>query len=365
MDNNRSINNMFRSEHGRLISTAEILVNDLKNCVNSIAPLGDVEYMHHNQLAERTLELALHLNAVLALAENQYYSSAFALLRTSLEHQVFDRLLFLADRFEEELSGIDEPTWQKWQLQKPNNVVTWERKGRDKVKVTWLGPRVHKEGDEEHDYNLSIYYHYLDVYDPFVISGEDLADISAGHPMQKEQNTIYAREQLQLWHRVLSWSNLTKNLLLNRISSEQENLQLEIHYRFLSVFSHPVSNKTWTSIYGYNHTLEVPRYDHYASELCLLYITYIAISELRNFLSMCARPPKVSFQNLEKTKEHIKQSEQVIFYFWPPGGEPHYYDRVKEANQRYFDAYPQKTQQAVIDPKTLENNEIRYYSNPL
>lgn len=355
----------FHNEHKSILSAAQVLIDDLQGCDARLQLVSDVQYWHHNQLAERALGLSLHLDAALRLAKDELYISSFAVLRTALEHRLFDRLLFLANRFEQEVSGVDESTWQQWQTQKPKDVMKWERTGKDKVRIVWSGPQVRRAGSNDAEYTLSIYYHYLQQYDPFVFSGSKSEAIAMGHPLPRAEGDRLAKLQRQLWHEALSWKNLKENLHLNNLATKRELLQLETHYRFLSAFSHPVSDRAWALVCGHNKTLKVPRYDHYTSELCVLYICYLATSELRDFHTMCSRPPVVGLRDREAIEERIEHTERLIAYFWPPGGEPYVYDRIQEANQRYFDAVGEGQPQNVTDPRTLKNEEIRYYDNPL
>jgi len=356
---------VFHNEHGGMLLAAQSLVNDLRSCNARLQPMGNVQHYHHNQLAERALGLSLHLDAAIKLAEAELYTSPFAVLRTALEYKVFDRLLFLADRFEQEVSGVDESTWKQWQAQKPKDVLKWERSGKDKVRIIWSGPQVRKAGSNDAEYTLSIYYQYLQQYNPFVVSGSESDVVAIGHPMPRIESDRLAKLQRHLWREALSWKNLKENLQLNDLATERELFQLETHYRFLSGFTHPMSDRAWGLIYGHNKTYEVPRYDHYASELSLLYVCYLATSELRDFHAMCLRPPVVGLRDREAIEERIKRTERLIAYFWPPGGEPYEYDLIQEANQRYFDAVAERRPPHVTDPATLNNDEIRYYDNPM
>jgi hypothetical protein len=69
-------------------------------------------------------------------------------------------------------------------------------------------------------------------------------------------------------------------LALNGFADEQTINRLDVHYRYLSAFVHPLSDVD-RLLYGRN-AIGIPRYDHYTSELILLYTIAFAVGELRN-----------------------------------------------------------------------------------
>jgi hypothetical protein len=88
----------LRDDHGDLASHAEVLLRRLDHLSGLFAP-SEVAHDQHRQFAERCAVLSNHLSGALELSARSRYAAALALTRTSLEHHLVDRLLFLADRW--------------------------------------------------------------------------------------------------------------------------------------------------------------------------------------------------------------------------------------------------------------------------
>jgi len=80
-------------------------------------------------------------SALRAAAEHQY-PAALVQLRTALEHQVFDRLLFLASRHVQVIEGVTDELWDRWQTNPPGLLLDWSRLSNDRVRAVWRGIRV-------------------------------------------------------------------------------------------------------------------------------------------------------------------------------------------------------------------------------
>lgn len=76
------------------------------------------------------------------------------------------------------------------------------------------------------------------------------------------------------------------------------------------------------------------RYDHYVSELILLYVITLARLELEVFGEMTRREPVVNLAGWDGARTDMKRGESLASHLWFPRGSPHTYDRVQEANRR-------------------------------
>src|SRR2546427_11913486 len=90
----------------------------------------------------------------------------------------------------------------------------------------------------------------------------------------------WAKESKDEWDRRFVFGRLRKNLDANRLLRPGLGVQVDVHYAFLSAFVHGVQKA-----YGRVHQRNAPRgtFDHYASELVLLYVIAIAAAELEMF----------------------------------------------------------------------------------
>ena len=118
-------------------------------------------------------------------------------------------------------------------------------------------------------------------------------------------------------------------------------------------------------IYGRSQ-FDLPIYDHYSSELVLLYSIVLAVEEIRHFREMTQRKPLVGLRNWESTEELCKQAWVQASHLWFPGHSPHLYDRINEANARAFRMLRTSgARRQIVDPSTIPETEIGYYRDPM
>ena len=118
----------LRAEHPTLASVAfEMLdlISDISNLVHP-APEGSV-WMQHIEFADRSEELAEHLRSALLLSESRLFPSALAVTRTALEHHLLDRLLLLADRYEETIRPVDFTQIEQWEREHADKSALGQR----------------------------------------------------------------------------------------------------------------------------------------------------------------------------------------------------------------------------------------------
>jgi hypothetical protein len=213
---------------------------------------------------------------------------------------------------------------------------------------------------------LSIYYVWLRDYDPFVGAPDDQrflvrehAPLSAYVKMAMDQRRIYGD---------LKWDEIRNNLRINGLMQERRLRQLGVHYRFLSASVHPWLAIT-TAVYGRNQPRQRGLFDHYVTELVLLYVIEIAAAELLALGKMASRAPRLQLRDWAEVGVDVKSAAALTAYFWWPGGRPHEFDRVKEANARMWHGrrgipriFPPKH---VTTPAQLRVDQVRYYRNPL
>src|SRR5438477_8527333 len=92
-------------EHGVLLASAETLLAEIKDFQQRFRETR-VSYQIHADFAERALSLGEYLSAALSLAMANSYMPALALLRSALEHQLVDQLLFLGRRYKREVLDV-------------------------------------------------------------------------------------------------------------------------------------------------------------------------------------------------------------------------------------------------------------------
>jgi hypothetical protein len=354
-------------EHSGLLTTAERLVEELDGLQQRLEHRSEVEYAQHRDFAARARSLADYLRGAMLLAQTDLYAPSFASLRTALEQTLVDRLVFLGRRYVQVVEGVDEATWLEWERQRSageafTTVINWTRTKRGLVEITHEGLRSNST-DGEDDYLLSVHYFLLRQYQPYL--GPPSAQRQFDDGLSGEDRyRKYAEENDAIYRTYLSWKSIKRSLSSNSFADEATINKLEVHYRFLSAFVHPVSDVT-DLIYGRNQ-FDLPIYDHYSSELVLLYSIVLAVEELRHFREMTQRKPLVGLRKWESTEELCQQAWEHASHLWFPGHSPHLYDRINEANRRAFRMLRTSgAQRQIEDPSTIPETEIGYYRDPM
>lgn len=353
-------------EHQGLLMIANRLVDEVRGLRSRLQHVNDIKHAQHGDFADRARNLAEYLRAAVLVASSDAYAPAFALVRTALEHMLVDHLVFSGQRYVRIVVGVDGPTWTQWQRQRAagerfTDILDWVRK-KDTVEITYEGLRsAPDEGGQS--YVISPHYFLLRQYQPYLgpASAQAEFDDGIGEP---ERDRQFARENDLIYRTYLSWSSIKKNLTSNGFADDAAIRRLEVHYRFLSAFVHPLADVTDVA-YGRNN-FNIPSYDHYSSELVLLYVIAIAVEELRHFRVMTQRHPNIEIANWQSTKELCESAWRETSYLWFPGQTPHSYDRMQEANRRAFRMLQQGTFEGrrLIDPMSIPDEEIRYYRDP-
>jgi hypothetical protein len=348
-------------EHGPLLEAAGTLLSELRGFRERFMQ-HDVEYHQHRVYADRGRALLRQFEAALMLLRAHLYAPAFDVLRVALEQMVFDRLLFLASRFRQVIENVPDDEWNSWwtawEKKEPGTerITDMRRKG-NVVTVEQLG--LHSSDPSAADQVLSVYFFRLRDYDPFVGSPNEQSRL-ASYFRDEERAREYARRQRNFYHRELRWQQMLDNLVFNGLNVEEETFRLNVHYRFLSAFVHPITDQH-DLLYG-RQWENTAAYDHYTSELALLYTIVIACTELTGLLAGIARPPAVSIQGADELTATIDEARRRASHLWFVGDPPHIYDRIYEANHRLWDTTPSGPQRA---PDQLTDDEVRYYRNPL
>jgi len=371
-----AVNPALLQEHTALLTSAVAVVDDLRDFRSHIRSRR-VWYAQHADFAERALSLHLYLSAALDLTLANNYLAAFDLLRSALEHLLADRLLLLArhyrqilpqqqweayedlhDRWKKKASGTEDIRKLEWRGRSAKPGAT----GTIAIVRTGLHPEGGKKGPRGK--TTSIYYFLLKDYDPFIGPPHQQRHLARGFT-PVALHTEHAGRQRRMYRGNLSWDAIKENLAFNRLAGAETLRRLDVHYRFLSAYVHPVP-AGFDEAYGRGEKpIGQHAYNHYSSELALLYINKIAGAELRAFARMAGRPPKVRLGDWDIVEGHIKAADSAASHLWFPGDPPHEFDRVQEANSRGVRDYKLVERSKRPTPSQLRTSQIRYYKNPL
>lgn len=116
-------------------------------------------------------------------------------------------------------------------------------------------------------------------------------------------------------------------------------------------------------VYGKDALLGWPKYDHYSSELVLLYAITLGALEMRNFIRTLDQPPTPKLADADGVEQLLTAAESVTSYFWFLGANPHAYDAWKARNEVAFGLMKDGDKGAL--PVELAPDEVPYPADPL
>jgi hypothetical protein len=292
------------------------------------------------------------------------YAPALALCRVALEHHVIDMLIMLGRTYVQRFKSVSEERFGEWEAAQAagdpayDGIVSMTRTRKGDVRLVREGLR-----SDTGDQILGIHYFLMQQYSPFMGTPGRYAATDDGFLSEEDRRRL-AEENKAKYDVYLRWSSLLDSLQANGLATAAETSRIEVHYRFLSAFVHPATELP-ELVYGRN-VFDWPRYDHYSSELVLLYVIVLAVRELRAFRQMVSQPPVVDVAGWEAIEERCSRSEGLSSYFWFADGSPTPYDFAQAANTRTFRRRSDGDWEAPpVQPGDLGDEDVPYYENPL
>lgn len=283
-------------------------------------------------------------------------------MRSSLEHAVVDWLMFLGRTYVQRFARVSDETWARCQAERQvgvdwtTRIVRWNRTRRGDVTIDYEGlfSEPHEDGSRD---QLSIYYFLLEEYDGLV-----------GPPSVQQEDAFASLDELRAiatehqarWQVYLTWSALLANLEVNGFVDAADLGRLAVHYRFLSGFTHPVAHKQ-RELYGNQLDGDPAHYDHYSSEMVLLYAIAIAHLELRNFLDGLSSRTDVHIDGPGRLEEDLAFASQAASYFWFLGTNPGAWDFYQARNQI---AFKQRREGMAADVAVPDPRDVPFPSDP-
>lgn len=322
-------------------------------------------HMQHMDHAKRVRQLADHLRAVLVLSNAGHYPSALVVVRAALEHHLMDRLLFLANLYLQTYGGIPNDMVEAENARlaelkagaRPDIARWWWDDSGMNVVVRGLHSNRSKKGRGR---ILSPYHFRVDDFNPFT-GGKKYATKLASPFWRRAHREKWAAEAAAEWRTYFSHDKVVKALRVNRLLPGIQVIQTDVHYGFLSGFAHP-TKKGYEAVWGSNSPDRMGTFDHYASELVLLYVITLATCELDIFGRMARRDPRLGLRDWEDTERDVREARFAACYFWFLGGEPTMFDRIESVHTPPGDRDPE-VGRPRLDPRTIKS--VRYYADPL
>jgi hypothetical protein len=351
-------------DHGALPVHAERLLSRVED-LHGLSVHLDSTHMQHVDHAKRARQLADHLRGILALSDARRYPSALALVRAALEHHLMDRLIFLATRHVETYGGIkkeqigaEEARLAALQVKRPDlERWWWDSSG---MNVVWRGFHSNRS-KKGRGQIISPYYFRIDDFDPFT-GGKKHAARVASPFWRKLHRQDWAASAAAMWDQYFVHGRVMKATDVNHLLPGRLRMQVDIHYGFLSGYAHP-SKKGYEAFHGLNHPDRLGDFDHYGSEIALLYVITLAAAELEIFMRMARRQPRLGLRDADAIATEVRDARLSSSYFWFLGGEPQVLDRVDTVHTPAGE--DPKWGRPRRDWRKLRDWDVQYYADPL
>ena len=358
-------------EHPELAIAARRAINEVASLRSRLESADGIIRVHYWEFADRARHLVDHLDGALDLANSARYASAFSIVRTAMEHQIVDQLLFLADRYRQTFKDtpLDEHERRRTECAAgadwAADIASFERVGNNTVVIRrghYLTDSAGVVTDQLSPYYRVLQNHHATLGKPNIQQDFDdgLSDV-----VQREQ---FARQNQALYRSYLTWPSLMDNLVMNNLYQPPHQGQLEVHYRFLRAFTHATQTGYEAIERTRGQTSEGPPHSHDLGELVFLYAATLAALELKTFcLLVDRRPTLIQLRSRSEIDSIIAAAESASRYLWYPGYEPVEFDRFNDANRRAWRSWdkagpiPKQTE----SPTDIPDEEIGYYADPL
>jgi hypothetical protein len=165
----------------------------------------------------------------------------------------------------------------------------------------------------------------------------------------------------QFYRDYFTFDGMVDKLRLNRVLTKKTAARASVHYNFLSGFSHTTHRSVEMIVNprGYRGGPISLSYNHYHSELLLLYVCHLAGMFLDLALRYFRRW-RIPVKDAESYAALVQRVQAEYSYFWFIFNGPHLFDRFQDANR--LSNYRRKR---FVRPEEVADPQVRYYEDPL
>jgi len=163
--------------------------------------------------------------------------------------------------------------------------------------------------------------------------------------------------------KLFTFDSMLRNLRWNGVLNQKTAARVTVHYNFLSGFTHSTKDairlsQPWNSFPTRGDDIA---YNHYKSELALLYVCHLLAMHLELAIYYFQRWRPLHVKNIRKTYRSLcRQVNQDFGFFWFIFNAPHYFDKYQQANRK------SDSQKGIVyRPEHIRNGDVRYYDDPL
>ncbi len=371
-------------EHSKLVETIVELIATLKKLPEDVQWGGsswaqDMEILDFIRIQTISLENAKK-NAV-----QGYYRDAYHLIRMVFEGYFILRLISTCDKYplririkraknDPSLNHAKDRLIQQVRQKLGNRLITTYVEDKNILVAVLRGIPVVDDKGKDTGVIVPYYYGAWHNFRPveYHLKRETLQDrLPTRRFLTGEWATMPRRIKSEivknygaLYKYFLTFDRILENLRLNGVLDKKTTTRVLVHYNFLSNFSHSTSDSL--SIVRERKFYQLSQngldivYNHYLSELALLYVCHLLSMHLQHAIYYL-RWRAIKLKNeLKIYRVLCKRVEGDFGYFWFVFNEPHQYDRYSHANRKCN--YKKKI---FYRPEDIRLGDVRYYDNPL
>jgi len=372
------------NEHGPLINLIDELIVAIKGLPGDVE-WGDTSWAQDMEIFDFIRIQTLSLQNAKENAIRGYYRDTYHLVRMVFEAYFVLRLISMCDRYPLRMKvkrRTNDPSLEHARnriIQEARRVfgnrliTTYMEDSKTLVAVLQGIPVVDDQGQ---DTGVTVPYYYRAWHDfrpvEYHLRRPGLQDRIptrrfltgewAGIPrgIKKKLSKDYGL----IYKYFLTFDKILDNLCLNGVLNKKTTTRVLVHYNFLSNFSHSTSDSI--SMVSRRTISEVTPggldnvYNHYFSELALLYVCHLLSMHLQHAINYL-RWRSIGLRNSRRLYQALCRSVEDNFgYFWFIFNKPHQYDRYAHANRR---CNPRRG--LFYRPEDVRLGDARYYDDPL
>lgn len=382
---NSAISKQTFEEHRQLIG----LIDDLLGAIDKLP--GDVEWGDSAWLPDSEILDFIRIQAI-SLKHTRdsiiqgHYRDAYHLIRMVFEAYFLLRLISTCDKYPFRIKiarGKGDPSLEHTkqrviqQVEKRFGKFLIRIYGEDKHTLVAVvrGKQVVDGKGNDTGIILPFYYGAWQQYQPveYHLRGKSQQEkLSTGRFLEGDWSSVRksSRSRVdethsQLYRWFLNFDKVLENLRLNGVLNKKTTTRVIVHYNFLSNFSHSTSDTITNLLRLQNYYMvggagTLISYDHYYSELALLYVCHLLSMYLEHAVYYLTKWRRIPVKNMEAYSSMCQKVEEDFGYFWFIFNKPHQYDRFAHANRK-----SNFKKRLFYRPEDIRTIDVRYYENPL
>jgi hypothetical protein len=371
-------------EHEHLIALIDELIRATKRLPSDVE-WGNISWLQDTQILDFIRLQTISLQNAKENTVRGYYRDTFHLLRMVYEAYFILRLVSTCDKYpfrikirrrghDPDLEHAKTRAIQEAQAAFGNRLVRTYMEDGSTLVLVLRGLQVIDEQDQDTGVIVPYYYHVWQDFRPDqyhlrrqAVQGKIptlrfLTGEWASIPrrIKKELGKDYGL----LYRYFLTFDRILDNLCLNEVLNKKLATRVLVHYNFLSKFSH--SSRDSIRLVSERRITEITSnglgiiYNHYFSELALLYVCHLLSMHLRHAM-FYLRWRGIKLKNKRTIYQPLCHRVESDFgYFWFIFNRPHQYDRYTDANRK-----SNYRRRIFYRPEDIRPGDVRYYDDPL